>query len=103
LDKAVEMLTSSWKTTSIEMMKELEAPFMKLIKLPPLKDGFRSESSQEAEQVSIKIMKTLLDDHNVICCVVYIQNELYVRISCFPYNCIGDYEALKDAILQLKM
>jgi len=96
------MMTSSWNTISIEIFKELEAPFMKLIKLPPLKEGFKVESSQEAEKVSIKIMKTLYDEHNTICCVVFIQNELYVRISCFPYNCITDYEALRDAIEKLK-
>ncbi len=101
MEEAVEMLRSSWKTNSIEMPKELEAPFMKLIKLPPLKTEFKVESSQEAEKVSTKIMKTLFDDFGIICCVVYIQNELYVRISCFPYNCIEDYEALKDAILRL--
>ena len=40
------MLTENWKTCSLEISKDLEAPFMKLIELPPIK-GFLVEKDNE--------------------------------------------------------
>jgi hypothetical protein len=100
LDQAVDLLTKSWNTTKVEMPDELEAPFMKLIRLPLMKN-FIVNDDKYSENVSINLMKTIQDKYNVITCVVYIQAQLCIRISCFPYNDLSDYIALKNAILDI--
>ena len=99
LEEAVGMLVKEWKTGILQIPKDLEAPFMKIIKLPIMK-GYEI-GSNDAEKISIQIMKEILEKFNVVCCVMIIQNELYCRISCFVYNSIEDYVALKDAVLKL--
>jgi hypothetical protein len=94
------MLTENWKTCSLEISKDLEAPFMKLIKLPPIK-GFLVEKDNETEALTISLMKIIYERYNLVSCIVCIQKQLFVRISCFPYNEIDDYVALKNAITNL--
>ncbi len=82
------------------MVKELEAPFMKLIRLPLMK-GFILNDEKYDENVSINLMKFILEKYNVVSCIVYIQGQLCIRISCFPYNDLNDYIALKNAIIDI--
>ncbi len=100
LDQAVDLLTKGWNTTKVEMAKELEAPFMKLIRLPLMKNYIVNDDKY-SENVSINLMKYIHDNYNVISCIVYIQGQLCIRISCFPYNDLNDYIALKNAILDI--
>lgn len=97
LSKGVDFLKNSWKTTTLEIPKELESPFMRLVKLPYLKD-FQTISNQEPEYAAYKLMRVIQDIYNVQCCVSFIQGHLYVRISCFVYNTIEDYISLANAI-----
>ena len=98
--KAVELLVSSWKTGVLEIPKEIEAPFMKAIKLPYLKN-YQVDKKENSERVCLRLMKDMLERFNIILAVVYIQNEIYCRISCYVYNSDQDYEALNEAILCL--
>ena len=100
LDETVEMLVNSWGTNRIEMPKELEAPFMKLIKLPDLK-GYKSIDDIDLKKAIESLLIDLYFKFDLIACVVPIQDELYCRISAFVYNEIKDYEFLRDAIIKM--
>ena len=100
LEEAVEMLVSSWGTRLISMPKELEAPFMKLIKLPELK-YYKTEGDVGHRKAIESLMLDFYIKYNLIACVVPIHGELYIRISAFVYNQIGDYEVLRDAVLKM--
>ena len=100
LDQAVLMLEKDCKTIRLQIPKEFEAPFMRILKLPKLKN-FYIENPKDAESVTIKLMKYIHETFGVVSCVMYFQNELYLRISCFVYNTLDDFVSLKNAILNL--
>lgn len=93
LDKAVDMLVINWKTSKFNLAKELEAPFMRLVKLPKMKNYSFADGA--------KLMKDVLQIYKIVSVFVNIQGELYCRLSCYVYNDINDFIALKDAILDL--
>lgn len=95
------MLLSAWKTERLAIGEDIEALFMKVIKLPPLKDYVIKPGGDPPDVVCVRLIKRLVDDFKVIGCCVVIENELYIRISAFVYNSIEDYERLRDAILAL--
>lgn len=92
---------NAWRTTTLEISSDLEAPFMKMIKLPLLKSYKIAESVEDSNKVSAKLMQDLITDHSVVACIVQVQLEFYCRISCYVYNQLEDYVKLKDAILKL--
>jgi selenocysteine lyase/cysteine desulfurase len=98
LDQAADLLVKGWKTEILQIPKEMEAPFMRGVKLPYLKD-YQCAEGRDSESVCIQLMKDIFERHRVISCVVYLQNEFYCRISCYVYNCLRDYELLRDAVL----
>lgn len=117
-DRAAEMLAQAWKTHKLQVAKELEAPYMRLIKMPELKSfpvphiavdpsghaPLSEESIAErhkAEDASFSVVKALCDKHSVDTFVSLIQGSFYVRISCYIYNEMSDYEKLRDAVLAL--
>ena len=100
LDEAVDMLVKSWGTCRISMPKELEAPFMKLVKLPELK-RYKTEDDFNYRKTIENLMMDCYLKFNLIACVVPIQGELFCRISSFVYNDIKEFEALKEAILKM--
>jgi hercynylcysteine S-oxide lyase len=100
LNQVVELLVKAWETSSLELATELQAPYMKMIKLPILKSY--KITDQEVSKICPKLMEDLIDNYNVVACVVYVQGVMYCRISCFVYNELNDYIKLKDAILDLK-
>lgn len=93
------MLEKAWKAERLPIGNDLEAPFMKVIKLPLLKEYVIGP--EPADVVCSKLIRRLIDEFQVIACVVAIENQLYVRISAFVYNSIDDYKRLGDAILIL--
>lgn len=100
LPKAVELLLKGWNTTSLEIAKDLEAPFMRNIKLPFMKN-YQVNCDADAQMAIENLLRDLLEKHGIISCIVYIKKSLFIRISCFVYNEIADYEKLRDAILGL--
>lgn len=101
LRKAVDMLEIEWKTKRLEISEDLEAPFMRIVKLPYLKDYVIGPEPDSAGKVCSSLIRRLMDEFKVVCCVVCIENELYCRISCFVYNTLDDFVSLKDAILAI--
>ena len=100
LKQAVEMLVNSWNTSYLELAADLEAPYMKMIKLPALR-SYRIDNQNKADELVPRLMEDLLVSYKVVACIVYVQEELYCRISCFVYNQSEDYVKLRDAILDL--
>lgn len=93
------MLEDAWKTKRLEIPSELEAPFMKCIKLPYLKDYVIGP--EPADQVVARLILDLLIKYRLVAVPVVISNELYIRLSCFVYNYLDEYVKLKEAILDL--
>jgi isopenicillin-N epimerase len=100
LEEAVEMLVSGWGTGRISMPKELEAPFMKLIKFPELK-AYKKDDDHCYRKAIESLMIDFYRKYNLIACVVPIHGELYCRISAFVYNQMKDFESLRDAVLKM--
>lgn len=96
---ALGMLENAWKTQQLAIGPDLQAPFMKVIKLPLLKDYIIG--THPPDVLCSMLIRRIIDDFRVVACAVVIENELYVRISAFVYNSIEDYERLRDAILKL--
>ena len=101
ISEAADLLCKEWKTIKLEMPASLEAPFMKLIKLPMLRSYMKGDTDAETIETSVRLIRDILDKFNVVSCIVCVQSELYCRISCFVYNKMEDYVALKDAVLSL--
>ena len=101
LEEAVEMLVSSWGTNRLELPKELEAPFMKVIKLPKFKP-LEVLQSLSIEHYPPGLSNFLQDTFDVDAQITIINKEFYCRISCFVYNRIEDYISLRNAINELK-
>lgn len=101
LKKAVEMLLQAWNTTALDISPDLEAPYMKMIKLPYMKN-YEVRCDADADQALTKLLKDLYDKHKIISCVVYVDKSLWIRISCYVYNELKDFERLRDAILDLQ-
>jgi len=101
LEEAVEMLVSSWGTNRLELPKELEAPFMKVIKLPRFKP-LEVLQSLSIEHYPPGLSNYLQDTFDVDAQITIINKEFYCRISCFVYNRIEDYISLRNAINELK-
>lgn len=101
LSQAVDMLYSAWKTDRYEISADLEAPFMKMIRLPYMKN-YQVKSDAEACFAIESLLRDLYEKHQIISCVVYVDRVLWIRISCFVANQISDYEKLRDAVLDLQ-
>lgn len=101
LPKAVDMLVKAWGTERLGVSPDLEAPYMRMIKLPFMKN-YEVKCDADADPALTKLLRDLYKKHQIISCVVYVQKELWLRISCFAYNQLKDYELLRDAILSLQ-
>ena len=99
VDRASEMLISEWKTEKIPIDSSVQAPFMRLIKLPDLECYAKLDVSAKCD----KLMKELMLNYKTVAVVVSIHTQCYVRISAFVYNTINDYIKLKDAILDISI
>jgi len=101
LDEAVDLITKAWQTNELELSVDLRAPYMRLIKLPFMKN-YELKPGTTPISVIDKLQLDLLEKHQIISVAVHVQGELYIRLSCFVYNEICDFEKLKDAILELQ-
>ena len=99
LDQAVVMLVESWNTCSFNLPKEMQAPLMRVIKLPPINYLL---SNLEDSGATYKLTNFILREYKLIAYIVKIGKEFYVRISCFVYNSLEDFIRLKDVILEIR-
>ena len=91
LERATQMLEASWSTRRLAIVKELEAPLMRLVELPVLRSYRPGES--------LRLLRDCIDRFRLVSYFVDLNERLYVRLSCFVYNEMSDYEKLRDAII----
>jgi hypothetical protein len=101
LDRATKMLTNAWGTELLKQPKELDAPFMRCIRMPPFKSLKKPTSEKEEDNTRNNLMEIMIKKYNLITLLIYIQQELYIRITSYIYNEIEDYVLLKDVVLEL--
>jgi len=101
LDQAVDLITKSWQTNELDLNAELRAPYMRLVKLPYMKNH-QLEPGKPSIEVVDKLQLDLIEKYHIISVVVVIQEELYIRLACFVYNELSDFEKLRDAVLGLQ-
>ncbi|CAC5373933.1 EGT2 [Mytilus coruscus] len=87
LNKATNMLTTSWKTEKLQIPRSMEAPFMRMVRLPKLKG---LSSGTDSNQY---IVDTILK-YRIVVATVFIDDDFYCRLSANIYNTILDYQAL---------
>lgn len=88
---AAELLSDAWGT-EMTMPSELQGP-MALVEVP---ESLQGSSVAEAEALAEKLRAEGVD-----VAVKAISGRLYVRVSAHVYNCIEDYELLRDAVEKL--
>ncbi|XP_065175372.1 uncharacterized protein LOC135805281 [Sycon ciliatum] len=89
---AADMLARVWSTERLPIPHHLEAPNMKLIRLPL--EGL-IESAED-------LMMEIYDRFNIMVCTFGIKGVPYCRISANVYNEFWEYERLGEAVLQLR-
>lgn len=87
LNEATDLLTSSWKTEKLQIPKSMEAPYMRLVMLPKLKEHSGLATFDEVE----KMMKEHIVKHKFSVKYTSIDDRVYVRLSANVYNTREDY------------
>lgn len=101
LDDAVDMLTTAWGTQPLEMPKEFEAPYMRVIHLPKLKP-FSSKAMDDLNGLSYELFIYVFKNFQIIAVFPVLGDKLVCRISAYVYNSLEDYSVLCNAILRIK-
>lgn len=94
--EAALMLKDAWGTSLLAIPSSMEAPNMRLIKVPPLKDFTTSMDD------SLKLILHLINNYKLVTVIVPVEDILYIRISSQIYNVIEDYQRIRDVILELR-
>ncbi|XP_071130960.1 uncharacterized protein [Mytilus edulis] len=91
LEKAASMLTSAWKTNTLNIPKSMEPPFMRLVQLPQQKEQLTDEGKQN------KIVDNIIRNKIAIYPVIFGEHT-YLRITANIYNTEEDYKKLCQII-----
>ena len=59
LEKAVDMLTKAWKTQRFPVSQDLEAPYLRLVELPPL-TGFTRDTNVRRSRLCHQLIKFIM-------------------------------------------
>ena len=87
LSEAVKLLVDGWKTSIMSIASELQAPYMRVIKMPKLKNF--SLENQETDGLGFKtLLKHIFDNYKISGVFVSINGQFCCRISCYVYSCI---------------
>ncbi|ELT95331.1 hypothetical protein CAPTEDRAFT_211578 [Capitella teleta] len=88
LDKSMDNLLQSWNTTTLQMDSDLQAPFMRLIKIPDPKGASYIEAY-------------LYLEHRIRILCMFVEGDLFLRLSASVYTDESDFEALNQAVLTM--
>lgn len=92
---AADMLSQQWSEPKLAIPASMEAPSMRMIRLPAPLQGPRTE--KYGTQVAIALYK----QHQVAVAVNVVAGELWCRISAQVYNTREDYLHLASAMEKL--
>ena len=96
LDWAQDMLSQAMDTTKLPVPHSMQAPFMRVIRLPIPEHSVYSMTREGG----ISLMKDLYSNHKVVAAVVAFSNLPWLRISANVYNCKDDYLSLRDTLIK---
>lgn len=94
-DRAADMLAKKWNTQTFALPPLMQAPLMRLIKLPTLSQFNLTDFDCNT------LTNRLLEEFDISAYIVKIEHDYYVRISAFVYNTDDDYIKLGDTILKI--
>lgn len=97
LREAVKLLTDAWGTEKLEIPDSMEAPFMRMIKLPKLNLFAGLSTFDEIEPILIDH----LVNQNISAQYTCVDGDICIRISANVYNSLEDYQKLADFICNL--
>lgn len=90
LNLAVDYLAALWNTQKCPLTEDMEAPCMRLVKVPNL------------TKCSMKDLKHVLETkYNIVSSVVNSYKTYWVRLSANIYNSFEDYKKLGNAVCDL--
>ncbi|XP_076091282.1 uncharacterized protein LOC143063175 isoform X2 [Mytilus galloprovincialis] len=96
LNTSTELLSSSWKTEKLQIPKSMEAPFMRLVRLPELKQTSMN-SIDDGERRIVEI----IINYGIVPCITFVDGKVYCRLSANVYNTKDDYKILCDLVLKM--
>ncbi|OWF49913.1 uncharacterized protein LOC110451100 [Mizuhopecten yessoensis] len=96
LDQAASKMVAAWGTAKLPVPREMEPPCMRMVKLPTL-TGFIPSLSN-----SIRLMSDIYTRWNIQTATMYVDGDLYVRLSANVYNTEADYDTLVAAIQKMR-
>lgn len=92
-EEAKILLEQRWNTQGKDLVpSDMHAPYLKMIQLPDL------EEYGKTEEDALRLLNNLIDNHKLVSIILFVNNELYVRIATQIYNRIEDYITLADTI-----
>jgi isopenicillin-N epimerase len=86
VDGAAELLRKSWGTEQ-HIDPSLEAPWMRMVKIPASRPLTKVEADSTVERIGIELKAE--------CMLMTVGETSYVRLSAHMYNEVGDYAALE--------
>jgi len=95
LDWAQQMLCQALGTSVLPIPRASQAPYMRVLKLPALKDYSVCQEDAERAMTEVNVK------YNCVTVFVFFSGSLWLRISANVYNTREDYIALKDILLKL--
>ncbi|XP_062620604.1 uncharacterized protein LOC134282183 [Saccostrea cucullata] len=93
LDKASELIAERLGTEVLQIPISMEAPGIRLVLLPEYEGYDKTWAGAD------KLQMDIINQHNIICVISPVQNELYLRLSANIYNELTDYVKIADLIL----
>lgn len=96
-DWAADMVSKQWQQPVLPVPKNMEAPFMKMVRLPDFLQG------PQTRDHALKIATLTYVKHKVTVCVDVVQEELWCRLSVQVYNTREDYLKLATTMAQLTL
>jgi len=99
LDWAQQMLCHALGTSVLPIPPSLQAPYMRVLRLPELK-GYNCTTA--SEETAHSVMDVIKREHNCIAAITCFSGHLWLRISGTVYNTKENYVALKDILIKMK-
>ncbi|XP_060069759.1 uncharacterized protein LOC132549804 isoform X2 [Ylistrum balloti] len=96
LDQAASKMVAEWGTAKLPVPRKMESPYMRMVKLPKL-TGYIPSTSE-----SVRLMSEIYSRWNIQTATLYVDCNLYVRLSANVYNTAADYDKLLEAITQMR-
>ncbi|XP_033743677.1 uncharacterized protein LOC117329706 isoform X2 [Pecten maximus] len=96
LDQAASKMVAEWGTAKLPVPREMEAPCMRMVKLPKLTGFAPSQTDSE------RLMAEIYSRWNIQSTTVCVDGDLYARLSANVYNTAADYDRFIEAIREMR-